>query len=1009
MAHTSRPFHGRIRVLLLLVIVLLLGSASTILAANVTATWNHNTESDIAGYKLSYGTQTGVYTTTVDTGNVITWSLTLTAGQTYYFALQAYDTSGLISPLSAEVVYIVPNSTPPTITSLAPTSGPVGTAVTIAGTNFGATKGTSAVTFNGTAATPTTWSATTIGVPVPAGATTGNLVVTVGGVASTGVVFTVLPTPSVTSLAPTSGPVGTTVTIAGTNFGATRGTSTIAFNGTVATPTTWSATSIGVPVPAGATTGNIVVTVGGVASNGVTFTIATLTPNVTNLAPTSGPVGRLVTVTGTNFGATKGTSTVAFNGTAATPTTWSATSIVVSVPAGATTGSVLVTVGGVASAGVPFTVMPTPTVTSLAPSSGPVGTAMTIAGTNFSAVEGASSVTVNGTTATPTTWSATSIVIPVPAGASTGNVVVTVGGVPSTGVAFTVTTTTALAQVTTPAPESTLTASTVTVEWTGGTGVSQYWLYVGTTVGAADLFGQNLGASLSATVPGLPTNGSTLHVRLWSLIGGTWQFNDDTYTARATAATARAEVTTPAPRSTLTASAETFEWSGGTGVSQYWLYVGTTAGGFNLLNQNLGTSLSATVAGLPTDGSTVYVRLWSLIGGTWQYNDDTYTVPTTVTPARAEMTTPAPGSTLTSSAETFEWTGGTSVSQYWLYVGTTADGTDIFNQSTGTSLSATVPGLSTNGGTLYVRLWSLINGTWQHNDDTYTATTPGKSPARAEVTTPAPGSTLTASTVAVQWTGGTGVSQYWLYVGTTAGGTNLMNLNLGTSLGATVAGLPTNGSAVYVRLWSLIAGTWQYNDDVYASWASLTTARAEVTTPAPGSTLTASTTAVDWTGGTAVTQYWLYVGTTSGGTDIFNQSTGTSLSATVPGLPTNGGALYMRLWSLIGGAWQYNDDVFTAPMTTAARAEVTTPAPGLTLTASTVTVQWTGGTGVSKYRLSVGTVAGGTDLSDQIVGTSLSATVTGLPTSGSTLYLRLWSLIGGTWQFNDYTYTAATM
>src|SRR5207245_475999 len=148
---------------------------------------------------------------------------------------------------------------PPTITSLSPTSGPVATAVTIAGTSFGATQGSSTVTFNGTTATPTSWSATSIVAPAPAGATTGNVVVTVGGLASNGVSFTVTVPPSVTSLAPTSGPVGTSVTITGTNFGATQGASTVKFNGTTATPTSWSATSIVAPAPAGATTGNVVV------------------------------------------------------------------------------------------------------------------------------------------------------------------------------------------------------------------------------------------------------------------------------------------------------------------------------------------------------------------------------------------------------------------------------------------------------------------------------------------------------------------------------------------------------------------------------------------------------------------------------------------------------------------------------------------------------------------------------------------------------------------------------
>src|SRR5204862_256568 len=137
---------------------------------------------------------------------------------------------------------------------------------------------------------------------------------------------------------------------------ATPGTSTVAFNGTLATPTSWSATSITVPVPTGATTGNVVVTVGVLASNGVPSSVPTPAPSITSLTPTSAPAGTPVTIAGANFGATKGTSTIAFNGTLATPTAWSATSITVPVPTGATTGNVVVTVGGLTSNAVPFTV-----------------------------------------------------------------------------------------------------------------------------------------------------------------------------------------------------------------------------------------------------------------------------------------------------------------------------------------------------------------------------------------------------------------------------------------------------------------------------------------------------------------------------------------------------------------------------------------------------------------------------------------------------------------------------
>ncbi len=332
---------------------------------------------------------------------------------------------------------------PPTITTLTPTSGPAGTTVTIGGTNFGQTQGMGTVTFNGTMATTNAngWGPTSIAVTVPSAATTGNVIVTVGGVASNGAGFTVVtgPPPTITSVNPTSGPIGAILTIAGKNLGTSQGSSTVTFNGTSATPLVWGATGVVAQVPAGATTGNVVIYVSGsgLNTNGVPFTVV-LTPSITSLNPTNGPVGTPVTITGTNFAATQGFSTVKFNGVAAAPATiWGPTSIQVSVPPGATTGNVLVTVSNVTSNIASFTVTSTsPTVTNLSPASGPVGTSVTIAGTNFGTSQG--TVTFNGTTAPLTSWNATSIVANVPAGATTGPVLVTVNGVASNPTTFTV-------------------------------------------------------------------------------------------------------------------------------------------------------------------------------------------------------------------------------------------------------------------------------------------------------------------------------------------------------------------------------------------------------------------------------------------------------------------------------------------------------------------------------------------------------------------------------------------
>jgi hypothetical protein len=174
----------------------------------------------------------------------------------------------------------------PSITSLSPTSGPAGTLVTITGTNFGATQGSSTVTFNGTSVgtvTPASNWSSSITVAVPTGATSGNVVVTVNGLASNGASFTVTVAPSISGLSPNSGPVGTSVTITGTNFGSTQGTSTVTFNGTAAMPTSWGATSIVAPVPSGATTGNVIVTVGGLGSNGASFTVTSVSALYNNV------------------------------------------------------------------------------------------------------------------------------------------------------------------------------------------------------------------------------------------------------------------------------------------------------------------------------------------------------------------------------------------------------------------------------------------------------------------------------------------------------------------------------------------------------------------------------------------------------------------------------------------------------------------------------------------------------------------------------------------------------
>ncbi|MCX7825764.1 MAG: hypothetical protein N2689_09420, partial [Verrucomicrobiae bacterium] len=125
------------------------------------------------------------------------------------------------------------------------------------------------------------------------------------------------------------------------------------------------------------------------------------------------------------------------------------------------------------------------------------------------------------------------------------------------------------------------------------------------------------------------------------------------------------------------------------------------------------------------------------------------------------MISPVDGSTLTSGTVTFTWDTGVGVTQYALWIGNNPNGYDLFSgYVTGQSKTVSLP---VDGRTIYVTLWSLINGAWQSNAYIFTAYT-APAPTKAVMVSPSPGSTLTSATTIFTWNG-PGVSQFALWVG----------------------------------------------------------------------------------------------------------------------------------------------------------------------------------------------------------------------------------------------------
>ncbi len=382
---------------------------------------------------------------------------------------------------------------PPAIIEFTPLSGPVGTSVAIFGAGFDDVE---AVRFNGVNAVFTVNSSTQITATVPVGATTGPITVeTDDGVTTSAQPFVVLDSttpglPLISSFSPPSGPVGTSVTIFGDNFG---GTQAVRFNGVNATFTVNSSTQITATVPVGATTGPITVTTpAGTATSQTPFVVTgapASPPTIASFSPQSGPVGTSVVVLGANFG---GTQAVRFNGVNATFTVNSPTQITATVPVGATTGPITVTTpAGTATSQTPFVVTQAPVILSFAPTAGPIGATVTITGANF---EGATSVTFNGVNATFTINSSTQITATVPVGATTGLItVITPAGTATSQTPFVVI---APPTITSFAPTTGTVGTTVIIAGTNFEGATSVLFG-----GVAATFAVNRPTQITATVP----------------------------------------------------------------------------------------------------------------------------------------------------------------------------------------------------------------------------------------------------------------------------------------------------------------------------------------------------------------------------------------------------------------------------------------------------------------------------------------------------------------------------
>jgi hypothetical protein len=259
-----------------------------------------------------------------------------------------------------------------------------------------------------------------------------------------------------------------------------------------------------------------------------------------------------------------------------------------------------------------------------------------------------------------------------------------------------------------------------------------------------------------------------------------------------------ATLTSPAPGGMLPGPSTTFQWTAPTGASSYILWLGSTGvGSNNVWSSGTTTATSATFGGLPTNGETIYARLFTTSNGVLVHTDATYT-----SALPAALTSPTPSSTFSGPIATFQWSAPAAATSYALWLGSTGVGSNnVWGSGTTTATSVAFGGLPTNGGTIYVRLFTYFTGGSAHTDYTYTCTTP------AVLQSPTPGSTFTSASATFQWSTISSATQYSIWVGSSVGGNNLGFTSGGTTSNSfTLSSLPINGEPIHVRLFTSYPG-----------------------------------------------------------------------------------------------------------------------------------------------------------------------------------------------------------
>jgi len=524
------------------------------------------------------------------------------------------------------------------------------------------------------------------------------------------------------------------------------------------------------------------------------------------------------------------------------------------------------------------------------------------------------------------------------------------------------------------------------LSWNPIANADGYRISIGTSTGATDIINnQDVGNVTTFDIPTDLPEDTAIFVTItpFNTVGDAIGCTEESFTTEIVPAPPTCTTLSDPINAAVDVPIDTdISWNASDNTTGYLLSVATTSGGTNIINNlNVGNVTTFDLPSNLPENRRIYVTIipFNEVGDAIGCIEESFTTAAApAPPACTSLSNPLNGATAVALGTDLSWNVAASATGYRITVGTTNGGTDIINnQDVGNVTTFDLPTDLPENATIYVTIVSY-NGEGDAvgcAEESFTTGTVPVPPMCTTLSDPLNGATDVAIDTDLVWNAATGAAGYRISIGTTNGGTDIVNnQDVGN---VTTFDIPVNlpeNTTIYVLI-------IPFNDAgdaigcVEESFSTATLPIAPVCTslsdPLNGAINVAVTTDLSWNSVADAEGYRISVGTTNGGTDIVNnQDVGNVTTFDIPVDLPDDTTIFVTVtpFNTAGDAQGCIEESFT----TIAAAEVpsctalSNPLNGMTNVAITTDLSWNAATDATGYRISIGTSSGGTDLIDDL-------------------------------------------